>query len=377
VRELSPELRAFRELARAAQGSYEVRDLLERICASLAETFGFERVEISRYVPEENVSLPVAAFGVPDEALGGVPQALDDSPLLRRALEEGRAEFAADDSALAVALVTGGRCLGFLGADRGGRAFALAPAELALLTTLATLAAVFLEKALAHDELRQVDELKSQFIALASHELRTPAAVIHGIAQTLHVRGDDLSGDQLHELRRTLYEQTDRMRRLVDQLLDLSRLEANGIKIAPQPVWVRPRVEELVLMVAGDRSHHLEVEVSPELEAEVDPSAFDRIVSNLIVNALRYGSPPVSVTAEQRDRHFRLRVEDNGPGVPPEFVPRLFERFTRGEASKKETAGAGLGLAIAKSYANAHGGDLLYHDAEPHGACFELVLPRP
>jgi two-component system sensor histidine kinase MtrB len=130
-------------------------------------------------------------------------------------------------------------------------------------------------------------------------------------------------------------------------------------------------------MVAGDRSHHLEVEVSPELEAEVDPSAFDRIVSNLIVNALRYGSPPVSVTAEQRDRHFRLRVEDNGPGVPPEFVPRLFERFTRSDASKKETAGAGLGLAIAKSYANAHGGDLLYHDAEPHGACFELVLPRP
>jgi signal transduction histidine kinase len=377
VRELSPELRAFRELARAAQGSYEVRDLLERICASLAETFGFERVEISRYVPEENVSLPVAAYGVPDEALGGVPQALDESPLLRRALERGRAEFAADASALAVPLVTGGRCLGFLGADRGGRAFALAPAELALLTTLATLAAVFLEKALAHDELRQVDELKSQFIALASHELRTPAAVIHGIAQTLHVRGDDLSGDQLHELRRTLYEQTDRMRRLVDQLLDLSRLEANGIKIAPQPVWVRPRVEELVLMVAGDRSHHLEVEVSPELEAEVDPSAFDRIVSNLIVNALRYGSPPVSVSAEQRDRHFRLRVEDNGPGVPPEFVPRLFERFTRSEASKKETAGAGLGLAIAKSYANAHGGDLLYHDAEPHGACFELVLPRP
>jgi signal transduction histidine kinase len=343
----------------------------------MAETFGFERVEISRYVPEENVSLPVAAYGVPDEALGGVPQALDDSPLLRRALGQGRPEYAENDSALAVPLVTGGRCLGFLGADRGGRAFALAPAELALLTTLATLAAVFLEKALAHDELRQVDELKSQFIALASHELRTPAAVIHGIAQTLHVRGDDLSGDQVHELRRTLYEQTDRMRRLVDQLLDLSRLEANGIKIAPQPVWVRPRVEELVLMVAGDRSHHLEVEVSPELEAEVDPSAFDRIVSNLIVNALRYGSPPVSVTAEQRDRHFRLRVEDNGPGVPPEFVPRLFERFTRSDASKKETAGAGLGLAIAKSYANAHGGDLLYHDAEPHGACFELVLPRP
>jgi signal transduction histidine kinase len=94
------------------------------------------------------------------------------------------------------------------------------------------------------------------------------------------------------------------------------------------------------------------------------------------VNAFRYGDPPVTVRAEQRDRHFRLTVEDRGPGVAPEFVPDLFERFTRSGEGRARGIGTGLGLAIARSYANAHRGDLIYEHAEPHGARFQLVLPR-
>jgi signal transduction histidine kinase len=221
----------------------------------------------------------------------------------------------------------------------------------------------------------EADQLKSNFIALASHELRTPAAVIHGLASTLHLRGEQLKDDQLATLRLTLYEQTDRMRRLVDQLLDLSRLEANGIRIEPQPVAVLGRVEELVQALAGDRTDEVEILVAADLEALVDPNAFDRIVSNLIVNAARYGSPPIEIFAEQRDRHFRLTVADHGDGVPAEFVPQLFERFTRSGPSQERSEGAGLGLAIAKSYAQAHGGDLLYEPMSPHGARFRFVLP--
>jgi signal transduction histidine kinase len=225
--------------------------------------------------------------------------------------------------------------------------------------------------------LQEADQLKTNFIALASHELRTPASVIHGIASTLHLRGDLLEDDQIRHLRQTLYEQTDRMRRLVDQLLDLSRLEANGIRIEPQPLNVFSRVQELLGLVAAEGAKDVTVNVAVDLEALVDPNAFDRIVSNLIVNATRYGAAPIEISAEQRDRHFRLRVEDHGHGVPAEFVPQLFERFTRsGSSGRERTEGAGLGLAIAKSYAQAHGGDLLYEAASPHGACFELVLPR-
>ena len=223
--------------------------------------------------------------------------------------------------------------------------------------------------------LEEADQLKSNFIALASHELRTPAAVIHGLASTLHQRGDQLDADQLAMLRRTLYDQTDRMRRLVDQLLDLSRLEANGINIAPQPLVVMERLEELVDMLAGEHADDVSISVPADLEAVVDPNAFDRIASNLIVNATRYGSPPIEISAEQRDRHFRLTVTDHGHGVPPEFVPQLFERFTRSGSSQERTEGAGLGLAIAKSYAQAHGGDLLYEEMRPHGARFRLVIP--
>ena len=375
MRELSSELRAFHELAQATQGAHAVRDLLERICASLAESFAFDRVVISRSGQDlDGETAPVAAYGASPEEAGELPRTAEDDPLVRRALAEESAVLGAD--LLVVPLITGGRRLGFLVADRGGRSFDLAREELDLLTTLGALAAVFLEKAIAHEELRELDELKAQFVALASHELRTPAAVVHGIAQTLHVRGDELSPGQLRELRKTLHEQTDRLRRLVDQLLDLSRLEATGGRIQPRPVLIRQRVDELVLMVAGERAPEVSVEVEPELEEVLDPGAFDRIVSNLIVNAFRYGAPPVSVRAERRDRHFRLRVEDHGGGVPPEFVPRLFERFTRGSASQREQGGAGLGLAIAKSYANAHGGDLFYRELEPHGACFELVVPR-
>ena len=237
-------------------------------------------------------------------------------------------------------------------------------------------ARLFAQEHEARVALERADEVKSQFIALASHELRSPAAVIHGIASTVYLRGDVLTDDQLQKLRQTLYEQTGRLSRLVDQLLDLSRLEAAAIPIEPEPLPVRTRVEELVESQAPDHAAQIEIDVPSDLQAVVDPTAFDRIVANLIGNALRYGEPPVRIEAEQRDRHFRLTVEDHGRGVAPEFVPRLFDRFSRSARSDSGAGGAGLGLAIAQSYAHAHGGELLYEDARPHGARFELVIPR-
>jgi signal transduction histidine kinase len=166
------------------------------------------------------------------------------------------------------------------------------------------------------------------------------------------------------------------MRQLVDQLLDLSRLEANAIRIQIERFPVRRRLEELVFLTAPDRASEVSFDVEPELEVDADPAAFDRIVSNLLTNAFRYGEPPVMIEAEQRDRHFRLAVEDRGRGVSPDFAPQLFERFTRSEPSRGAVKGAGLGLSIAQSFAQAHGGQLMYEPAAPTGARFLLVLPR-
>jgi signal transduction histidine kinase len=216
--------------------------------------------------------------------------------------------------------------------------------------------------------------VKSNFVALAAHELRTPMTTIHGFVTTLHHLSDRLDDDQREQVRNALFQQTQRMAGLVEQLLDLSRLDADAIDIVPEPLHVWSQVRDIVLASAPDPGA-VSIEIAQDTVTLVDRDALERIVSNLVTNAFRYGQPPVTVRAEQSDRHFRLTVEDSGPGVPMEFVPDLFERFTRSEGSRRSATGTGLGLAIARSYARAHGGDLFYENAAPHGARFQLVLP--
>ena len=179
---------------------------------------------------------------------------------------------------------------------------------------------------------------------------------------------------QRAQVRDALLQQTQRMVALVEQLLDLSRLDAEAIDIVPEPIHVRDHVREIVATVAPEPGA-VDVAIGGDTIAVADRNALERIVSNLVTNAFRYGTPPVTVRAEQTDHHFRLSVEDRGLGVAAEFVPDLFERFSRGGGSQAGSVGTGLGLAIARSYARAHGGDLLYEDATPHGARFLLVLP--
>lgn len=253
--------------------------------------------------------------------------------------------------------------------------------EIALLRTLGALTGVALDRVRlfqaeheARLALERADELKSNFVALAAHELRTPMTAIHGFVTTLHHLGERLDEGQRVQLRDALLQQTQRMATLVEQLLDLSRLDADAIEIAPELVHVRAQVEEIVAGAAAD-PESVDIEIAADATALADRNALDRIVSNLVTNAFRYGQPPVTVRAERSDRHFRLTVEDCGRGVAPEFVPDLFERFSRSEGSRVDATGTGLGLAIARAYARAHGGDLFYEDATPHGARFQLVLP--
>jgi signal transduction histidine kinase len=253
--------------------------------------------------------------------------------------------------------------------------------ELSLLRALGAVTGLALDRVRLYQaehaarlQLERANEVKANFIALAAHELRTPMTTIHGFVTTLHHLGDRLDEEQRDNVRGALIQQTERMARLVEQLLDLSRLDADVIEIAPERVDVRSQVEEIVRATAADPGA-VEVAVPEDTQATVDRNVLDRVVGNLITNAFRYGQPPVIVSAERTDHHLRITVEDRGSGVSPEFVPDLFERFSRSEGSRASAVGTGLGLAIARSYARAHGGDLIYEDAEPAGAKFRLVLP--
>jgi two-component system sensor histidine kinase MtrB len=140
-------------------------------------------------------------------------------------------------------------------------------------------------------------------------------------------------------------------------------------------VSVRAEVADLVVASTGGKDVEVEVEIEDDFAAVIDLTVLERVVSNLLTNALRHGTPPIRITASQSDRHFRLAVEDSGLGVPPRFVDELFERFTRSDEARSRGLGSGLGLAIARLYARAHGGDLVYEPAEPGGARFELIVP--
>jgi signal transduction histidine kinase len=257
------------------------------------------------------------------------------------------------------------------------------PGELDLLSAFGLLAGLLVDKARrdaeldrALGDLRRADELKTDFISVASHELRAPAAVVHGIAATLVLRGPELAEEQRAQLRGALYEQSSRLRDLIEQLLDVSRIEAGAIRV--QACRFRPRewIDGLLGRLAPGRRGEIELEIDPRLELETDPHAVERVIGNLVTNALKYGRPPVRLAARGGET-FCLVVEDRGEGVPPEFVPDLFGRFTRSEPARLSgRLGAGLGLSIARSYAEAVGGTLHYERAEPHGARFILELPE-
>jgi signal transduction histidine kinase len=242
--------------------------------------------------------------------------------------------------------------------------------EVELLELVAGRVALAIERARLHEETVRLDELKASFVAIASHELRTPATAIYGVVTTLASRGEDLSPGLRAELLRTGVEQGERLRRLLEELLDLSRLDSHAIGLDPKPVVVRTVLDEIVRH-AVPQGTPVTFDVPPDLAAVADRHVLDRVVSNLLVNAAHHGEPPLLVAAEQRDRHLRIAVSDEGPGVPPELETRLFDRFARGT----DAPGSGLGLAIARAYARAHGGDIVYDPLE-RGARFELILPQ-
>jgi two-component system sensor histidine kinase MtrB len=252
----------------------------------------------------------------------------------------------------------------------------LDPDEQTLLEAAAERAALGVERALLHDRLLELDRVRNRFVAVASHELRTPATAILGSALTLQARAGTLRPDEEAALRELLAEQSQRLATLLEQLLDLSRLEGPTYRLRRERQRVRTLVERTLRELSADQRRDVRVEVDPELEVEADTVAFERIVSNLVGNALRHGAPPVVVSAavDGDGAELRLVVEDAGPGVAADVRARLFEQFTR-SAAAAGTPGSGLGLAIARSYAHAHGGELALEEHPGRGARFRLVLP--
>jgi signal transduction histidine kinase len=272
-------------------------------------------------------------------------------------------------SMLGVPLLVGDETLGVLHVGTlVPRKFTADDVELLLL--VADRVALAIERARLHEETVNLDRLKANFVAIASHELRTPATSVYGVLTTLAAHGDTLAPELQEELIRTGVEQGERLKRLLEELLDLSRLDSRVIQVDPKPLVLGSVLGDIVASTIPT-GPAVELDIPERLAVVADEQVLERVVSNLLTNAVRYGSEPITVSAMRRDTHVRIAVEDSGAGVPPEIEPRLFERFVRSDAA----VGSGLGLSIARAYARAHGGDLVY-DPGDKGARFELILPQ-
>jgi two-component system OmpR family sensor kinase len=218
-------------------------------------------------------------------------------------------------------------------------------------------------------------ERERTLVSNASHELRTPLSLMKTEIELALAEPD--SRPALVEALRSAEEETDRLSQLTDDLLLLARADAGGLPLRRSDV---PAAELLGTIAtryqrrAADAGRTLEVVSGPGLLIRGDRRRLEQALANLVENSLRYGAGTVRLEAAEQDGQLELRVGDDGPGFPRTFVARAFERFSRADESR-ETAGAGLGLAIVAAIAYAHGGTATASNRPDHGAEVTLRLP--
>jgi signal transduction histidine kinase len=216
-----------------------------------------------------------------------------------------------------------------------------------------------------------------------SHELKTPLTVVSGFAETL--LDNSLPHEQRQQFAQTILSNTQRMQRLVDDLLDLSRIESGGWHPRPVDVEIDAMAGEVlagVAAVATSKGLHLRGEIDPNVRhVHADPVALRQILTNLVDNAIRHTTTgSITVFAQPAPGGgVRVGVRDTGSGIPPEHLPRVFERFYRVDASRsRQEGGTGLGLAIVKHMVEAHGGRVFAESVVGSGSTVGAVLPaRP
>jgi two-component system phosphate regulon sensor histidine kinase PhoR len=228
-------------------------------------------------------------------------------------------------------------------------------------------------------EPKRLERLRREFVANASHELRTPVAAIVGVAETLAAGAAD-DPEARSSFLEILMRHAQRLSRLTSDLLDIARLEA-GYKPRVEVVEVERAVDGVLgtLQVKAEpKSITLEKKQPMEQRVSAERAAVEQIITNLVDNAIKYtpAGGRVSVRAETRAGRVRVIVEDTGPGIPKEHHARLFERFYRvDDARSRDLGGTGLGLAIVKHLALANGGDIAVESEVGKGSRFIISLP--
>jgi signal transduction histidine kinase len=229
---------------------------------------------------------------------------------------------------------------------------------------------------ITHD--KELDRMKSALLSTVSHELRTPLATIKGFASTL--LADDVQWDVTtqREFLGSISDEADRLTRLVQNLLDMSRIEAGMLTIQREPFSLNELLMQTIQRFNGTLDGRLRTDLARELPPVwMDVSRVGTVMRNLIENAIKYSSPGSAVEISTRsDKDLVVfSIRDFGPGVPAELEEKIFDRFYRVDNGlSRRVGGSGLGLAISKGFVEAHGGHIWVSAANP-GARFNFSLP--
>lgn len=216
----------------------------------------------------------------------------------------------------------------------------------------------------------------TDMVAAVSHEMRTPLTAITGYASTLRHHWAELDVDRQLEFLKIIERQGTRLARLTSDLLALSKADAGRLDIELDDVVLGRAVAEMLEALRGE-VEGVTVIGDPTVRVRVDPIHLEDVLLNFVTNAGKYGRPPITVEIAREGNDGIVRVRDEGDGVPPGFVHRMWRRFARARADERPAGvpGSGLGLAVVDGLVRANGGRVFYEPNEPHGSCFGVAFP--
>lgn len=231
-------------------------------------------------------------------------------------------------------------------------------------------------------EERKLDKLRNDFIANVSHELRTPISMMQGYSEAIV---DDIAGtdEEKKEMASVIYDESLRMGRLVNELLDLARMEAGHIQLTMEETEVNSYLQRIIRKFQG-LAKEKEISLEHDLQSkgvpiQIDPDRIEQVMTNLIDNAIRHTpqNGEVKVLERSDERGLFIEVKDSGSGIPEEDLPFVFERFYKADKARtRGRSGTGLGLAIAKNIIEAHKGHITVQSKTGHGTTFSIFIPR-
>jgi signal transduction histidine kinase len=217
------------------------------------------------------------------------------------------------------------------------------------------------------EQVTAVERWRAALTSTLAHDVRSPLTTLRMTLHLLARSGSGLSAERRGTMLATAEKQTLRIQRLAESLLDADRVDTRGVlRLDRQVLYVQEAAREAVSFL---ESPAIRIDVPPDLRVYADRVRLEQVLVNLLGNALRHGGPPVVIAAARAGDQVTIEIRDHGPGIPADRQERLFTRFGSTEAGS-----VGLGLWIARELTRAHGGELIYHGADP-GACFRLTLP--